>query len=246
MLQSRATIKKGLYALIPTAGHVSNVIPGLEKCHVSILASPKLGAGFAAYQITAVSGGRTVVPFGKELDIELFLYVLKGSLHVNNGEKEGIISENCYFYAAPGTGASFHNMSTADTEFLIFKKRYRSVMKEKPWTIQGSVKEQFAGWKKEGLTCLELLPQEMVFDIGFYILIFYPGRSHGFIEIHDQEHGAYILSGEGTYYLNDKWFPVMQSDFIWMGPYVPQGAYSCGDEIFAYLYSKDCNRDIVI
>lgn len=91
MLQSRATIKKGPYVLIPTAWHVSNVIPGLEKCHVSILASPKLGAGFAAYQITAVSGGRTVVPFGKELDIELFLYVLKGSLHVNNGEKEGLI-----------------------------------------------------------------------------------------------------------------------------------------------------------
>ena len=244
ILQTRAKVKKGHYALIPDTGYVNHTIPGIEDCLITVLVSPKIGASFVAYRFTAKPGGKTTVPFGKETDIEVFLYVLKGNLYVYNEKAEGELSENGYLYAAPGRGLSFRNESEDDVEFLIYKKKYLPINGEKPWAVMSSVKEQFRRWNQEGLTCLELLPSDLVFDIAFNILIFYPDRKHGFIEIHDQEHGAYLLSGEGSYYLDETWYPVREKDFIWMAPYVSQGAYSCGNEKFSYLYSKDINRDV--
>lgn len=42
---------------------------------------------------------------------------------------------------------------------------------------------------------LDFLPKELGFDMNMHILSFEPGASHGYIETHVQEHGAYILSG---------------------------------------------------
>ena len=46
LLKTRAVIRPGEYAVIPPEGRVRNVIPGIEDCNMSILASPKLGASF--------------------------------------------------------------------------------------------------------------------------------------------------------------------------------------------------------
>lgn len=45
---------------------------------------------------------------------------------------------------------------------------------------------------------LDFLPKELGFDMNMHILSFAPGASHGYIETHVQEHGAYILSGQGV------------------------------------------------
>ena len=73
------------------------------------------------------------------------------------------------------------------------------------------------------------------------------GASHGYIETHVQEHGAYILSGQGVYNLDNNWIPVKKGDYIFMGAYSLQAGYGVGrGEAFSYIYSKDCNRDVEI
>lgn len=91
----------------------------------------------------------------------------------------------------------------------------------------------------------DFLPaDDLAFDMNMHILSFEPGASHGFVETHVQEHGAYVLSGEGMYLLDETWMGIKKNDFIWMGAYCAQAAYGVGREPFSYVYSKDCNRDV--
>jgi (S)-ureidoglycine aminohydrolase len=92
----------------------------------------------------------------------------------------------------------------------------------------------------------DLLPIDIGFDMNMHILAFEPGSCHPFVETHVQEHGAYVLSGEGLYLLDNEWIPVKKDDFLWMGAYVTQAAYGIGKDWFAYIYSKDCNRDVIL
>ena len=41
-------------------------------------------------------------------------------------------------------------------------------------------------------------------------------------------------------------FGIKKDDFIWFGAYAAQCAYGVGTEPFTYIYSKDCNRDVVL
>ena len=49
LLSSRAVVKPGMYAIIPPEGRVFNVIPGIEGCRMTILCTPKMGAGFVQH-----------------------------------------------------------------------------------------------------------------------------------------------------------------------------------------------------
>lgn len=73
-----------------------------------------------------------------------------------------------------------------------------------------------------------------------------PGGCHPIVETHVQEHGMYILQGEGMYLMDDVWMGIKKDDFIWFGAYAAQCAYGVGTEPFTYIYSKDCNRDVVL
>ena len=75
---------------------------------------------------------------------------------------------------------------------------------------------------------IDLLPKELAYDMNIHILSFEPGASHGYIETHVQEHGAYILSGRGMYNLDNEWMPVDKGDYIFMGAYSPQATYAVG------------------
>ena len=73
---------------------------------------------------------------------------------------------------------------------------------------------------------------------------FEPGASHAYVETHYQEHGAYLISGQGMYNLDNEWYPVEKGDYFFMDSYSPQAAYAVGrGEPLAYVYSKDANRD---
>ena len=85
------------------------------------------------------------------------------------------------------------------------------------------------------------------FDMNMHILKFKLGASHGYIETHVQEHGMYFLQGKGMYRVDDEWVPVKAGDYMFLDAYCPQACYAVGrEEDFAYIYSKDCNRDVVL
>lgn len=246
ILDTRAVIKHGNYAVIPPAGLVNNVVPGIENCRVSIVASPKLGASFVQYLVEAQPGsGRTSRPFAAAEGVESFIYGISGNGEVTIGTQTESLSEGVYAYAPPGTGLSFVNTGSEPMCLMLYKQRYIPLSGHEAHAVFGnaSMMEYRIYDDMENVLIKDLLPTDLGFDMNFHILSFVPGGCHPFIETHVQEHGAYILSGEGAYYLGGEWRMIRKGDFVWFGPYTTQGAYGVGREQFTYVYSKDCNRD---
>ena len=248
LLSSRAVVKPGLWAVIPKNGLVNNVIPGITGCKVSIVASPKMGAGFAEYIVEAEQHGKTTVPFGAENGIETFLYVVEGNVKLTVGEEKASFAEGGYAYAPAGVGISFL-VTSERAKLLLYKQRYIPYQQLTPYIVTGNIQNvPFRIYDDmENVHIKDFLPtDDLAFDMNMHILSFAPGGCHPFVETHVQEHGAYILSGEGMYLMEDTWLGIKKEDFMWFGAYCPQAAYGVGTEEFAYIYSKDCNRDVLL
>jgi (S)-ureidoglycine aminohydrolase len=245
-LSSRSRIKKDLYAIIPKEGLVNNVIPGIEGCKVSIVASPKMGAGFVQYVVEMSEEAQTTKTWGVEEDIETFIYCIQGGCTVTVDEKEYPLTAGGYVYSPAGLGMAFKNESGEPAKVLLYKQVYMKTEFGKAYVYAGNVNEiAYKDYDNmETVHIKDLLPVEIGFDMNMHILAFEPGSCHPFVETHVQEHGAYILEGEGLYLLDNEWIPVKKDDFLWMGAYVTQAGYGIGQGWFTYIYSKDCNRDI--
>ena len=87
-----------------------------------------------------------------------------------------------------------------------------------------------------------LLPDDVAFDFAVNTMTYQPGAALPMVEIHVMEHGLVMLSGGGIYRLGDAWYPVIEGDFIWMGPYCPQWFGALGKVPAKYLIYKDWNR----
>ena len=249
ILATRAVIKHGDYAIIPPTGLVNNVIPGIENCRISIVASPKMGASFVQYVVEAMPYlGRTTVPFAAAEGVESFLYCLSGQGVAHVGGSSAQLSEGAYVYAPAGVGISFANNANSPLRLLLYKQRYVPLEGHVPHAVVGNATEiEYRNYDDmDNVLIKDLLPADVGFDMNFHILSFMPGGSHPFIETHVQEHGAYILSGEGAYFLGGEWRMIRKDDFVWFGPFTTQGAYGVGREAFTYVYSKDCNRDVIL
>ncbi len=252
LLASRAVVKPGMYAIIPPEGRVFNVIPGIEKCQMTILCTPKIGASFVQIVGTALPGGGTTIAYGTDKDTESFIYHLdgEGSLEVTvDGEKK-VLTQGGYAYAPAGVGINFTNTTDSNLRFLLYKQRYipHPDPSKKPYVVFGNVND-IAERQYENMHNVlirDLLPVDERFDMNMHILSFEPGGCHPFVETHVQEHGAYLYEGEGVYLLNDDWVPVKSEDFIWMGAYCKQCCYGVGRTRLSYIYSKDCHRDVEI
>lgn len=250
ILTTRSVIVPGNYAIIEPDGIVKNTIPGFEGCEITILASPKLGASFVDYLLTVLPNGQNLKGFGDE-EIETFLYILEGNLTVWNDDEKASLTAGGYFYSAPGKPLFFQNSGETVKAFL-YKRRYAPLAGQPyPHTVTANIND--VTWVEyEGMSDVlvkDFLPAatDLSFDMNMHILSFRPGACHGYIETHVQEHGAYIYSGEGLYNLDNEWIPVKKGDYLFMGAYCPQAAYGIGrGEDFAYVYSKDCNRDAEI
>lgn len=248
LLSTRAIIEHGRYALIPPEGLVNNQLPFFEKCTTSIIASPKLGASFVQYLIEMEPEGKTTKPFGGN-GIESFVFVREGALDVIVDNEKYELTQGGYVYCPPHLGMTLENNSKSNTKLILYKQKYIAVEGlPKPWVVCNNINNLEARIYEgmEDVTLIDLLPTDMAFDMNMHILTFQPGGSHPFIETHVQEHGAYLLSGQGVYYLDNKWIPVKKGDFIWMGPFIQQATYAVGHEPLSYIYSKDCNRDAEI
>lgn len=245
LLSSRAVIKKNNYALIPHDGLVNNVLPGFENCDMSILGSPKLGAGFVDYIITFQKGGKNLAGVGGD-GIQTLAYVIEGALKVSDGEKEYELTAGGYAYFTADQKMYLENNQEAATEVFLYKKRYEAIDGYAAHTVVGNTKDiepiEYEGMKD--VLLWDLLPKDLGFDMNMHILSFEPGASHAYIETHYQEHGAYLISGQGMYNLDNNWYPVEKGDYIFMSAYVQQAAYAVGrKDPLAYVYSKDCNRE---
>jgi (S)-ureidoglycine aminohydrolase len=94
-----------------------------------------------------------------------------------------------------------------------------------------------------GLFRRELIdPADPAFDFNMSLLRFEPNCGLPQIEIHDEEHGLYMTAGSGSYHLDGAEYDVRAGDFIYMGPYCPQG-FMAGDDGAEYLLYKDVYRD---
>ncbi len=246
LLSSRAFVKPGLWAVIPKDGLVNNVIPIIEGCKVSIVASPKMGASFVQYVAEAEDNGGTTETWANEENIESFIYCISGRLSVKIGDEEKTLTDGGYGFAPAGTGISFK--SSGKSKLLLYKQIYIPIEGKSAYRVWGNTNDiEYRIYDNmENVFIKDLLPVDTAFDMNMHILSFEPGGCHPIVETHVQEHGAYILSGEGMYYMDDRWMGIKKDDFMWFGPYVPQCAYGVGREQFAYIYSKDCNRDVIL
>lgn len=243
----RAEVHPGLWAVIPPTGVVNNVIPYIKGCKVSIVASPKMGAGFVQYVVEASAEGKTTDYFAKASHEEGFIYIVEGDVKVIIGEKEYDMTDGGYGYAPSGVGIQFKNKGEA-AKILLYKQRYIPLEGQEPYAVTGNVNdmEYVIYDDMDNVFIKDLLPTELGFDMNMHILRFEPGASHSIVETHVQEHGMYILEGEGMYLLDDTWMGIKKDDFVWFGAYCPQCSYGVGKEAFTYIYSKDCNRDVEI
>ncbi|MDR2487106.1 MAG: (S)-ureidoglycine aminohydrolase [Clostridiales Family XIII bacterium] len=248
LLSTRSIIRRGNFALLEPDGLVQNRLPGFEGCQATILASPKLGASFVDYLLTVQPGGGNREGFGTGEE-EVFFTLLEGELTVGNEDGSQDMRKGGYLYNPPGKHLFLENKSGEAAKGFLYKRLYDRIEGHEPHAVAGNIDDvPFKDY--EGMADVrvkDFLPaaDDLAFDMNFHILSFRPGASHGYIETHFQEHGAYVYSGEGMYVLDDQWLPVQKGDYLFMGAYCPQACYAVGrDEEFAYIYSKDCNRDV--
>ncbi len=248
LLSTRTVVKPGLWAVISKDGLVNNAIPCIKNCRVSIVASPKMGASFVQYVVEAQPDGGTSEIWASEENIEAFIYVISGNVTVNIGGEEKLLTDGGYGFSPAGTGIGFKNIGAEKAKLLLYKQIYIPLKGTSAYTCWGNVNEmEYRIYDDmENVFIKDLLPTELGFDMNMHILAFAPGGCHPIVKTHVQEHGAYILSGEGMYFMDDRWLGIKKDDFMWFGPYVAQCAYGVGRELFAYIYSKDCNRDIIM
>lgn len=246
LLSSRAIIKRHNYALIPPDGLVKNIIPGFENSDITILSTPKIGASFVDYLVTMHQNGKNQQGFGGK-DIEVFVYVISGEVTAKVNTQAFNLKSGGYVYCPAGSKLYLQNYAESSRLFL-YKRRYIPLDGHQACVISNHVDnlESIHYENMDNVFVQDLLPKELGFDMNFHILTFKPGASHGYIETHVQEHGVYLLSGEGMYLLDNEWIPVKKGDYIFMGAYALQACYAVGKEPLSYIYSKDCHRDIEI
>lgn len=246
LLASRAIIKRHNYALIPPDGLVKNIIPGFENCDITIMSTPKIGASFVDYLVTMNKDGNNQQGFGGN-GVEVFVYVISGNVTAKANQESFNLTTGGYLFCPAGVKLYMENNATTSRLFL-YKRRYVPLIGHQARVIANHVdKLPIINYEDmDNVFVQDLLPKELGFDMNFHILTFKPGASHGYIETHVQEHGAYLLSGEGMYLLDNEWIPVKKDDYIFMGAYSLQACYAVGKEPLSYIYSKDCHRDVEI
>lgn len=249
LLENRSHVKR-TWAVLEPDGMVKNVIPGFENCEITIMGSPKLGGSFADYRIALLPGGGNKSGWGRPGE-ELFMYIFDGTVKLSDGETEQVVTDGGYIYVPEGKKIYCENVGDKTAHGFMYKRLYDKLEGYEAHTVLGNVNDiewvEYEGMKD--VLVKDFLPSatDLGFDMNIHILAFKPGASHGYIETHFQEHGAYIYSGEGMYVLDETWLPVKKGDYLYMGAYVPQATYAIGrDEDFAYIYSKDCNRDVTL
>ncbi|MGW0035825.1 (S)-ureidoglycine aminohydrolase [Gordonia sp. NPDC003376] len=231
------------YVITP-ANHMPSHLHGLRSTVVRKLATPRNARSrFGFYRLEIEPGGGSDGPAGR--GFESFLYVVQGSPAIAVDGNDGtVLSTGGYVYVPDGCHFSVDADKAAT--LLWIKKRYEPIEGVgTPEVVWGSfaTAERIPGsvpgiWRSEAYD-----PRDPAFDFAMSILYLDPGAVFPRVEIHDEEHGLYMTSGQGLYYLGDQYHEVATGDFVYMAPYCPQYFVPTGGEQAAYLLYKDVNRD---
>ncbi|MEU6663119.1 (S)-ureidoglycine aminohydrolase [Streptomyces sp. NPDC046821] len=233
---------RSTYILMCPDNLVENELPHLHGVVAKPLATPRaLPARFGEYLLEFEPGGRSVRPVGA--GFENFLYVLDGQARVRT-ETGAHKLESGGFVFLPD-GVEFDIDSPGASRALWVKRRYERVPGvADPETVVGHVDEvTHIPDDTIGGTYAPLLPLDERFDMAMNVMRFDIGARFTMVEVHHQEHGLYMLEGQGLYYLGDDHVEVAADDFVYMAPYCPQSFYATGSTRASYLLYKDINRD---
>ncbi len=242
LVGSRAVVESR-YAILPPEGIPASVLPEWTSTEARILAGPALGARFAMYLLDVAAGGGTKQALPAQ--IEAFFYLLVGRARLELGGTAHDLAPGGFAYLSPGSKFALA-AGSGPARVLGLRKAYESLGGRVPADRVGSESEvtgePFMG--VEELRLKKLLPDDLAYDLAMNIFTFPSGYSLPVVETHVMEHGLYMLQGHGLYYLGDTWREVGAGDFIWMGPYCPQGFFATGSRPARYIYYKNVNRDV--
>ena len=238
------------YAIRPPVNMCRSALPGWEKAIVWVLASPAIGYGcaFAEYLMHVEPGGGADEP-EPEAGVEGFVYVLEGELALQAQASPHRLTAGQYAYLPPDFGWGVRNLAGGLLRFLWVRKAYQPYKDLQPKFLLGDERAiptrsitGEAGWAAK-----YLLPDgDMAYDLAMSISEFPSGGVHAYVETHPEEHGLYMLQGQGVYFLGSEWHEVAEGDFIWMRAYCPQSFYAGGAAPTRYLNYKNANRQILL
>lgn len=240
----RAITKPGSYAILPRVNRVMSQIPGLVGVDAQVLATPQIGARFTQHELLVQPGGKTIQPIIQ--DLEQFVFVLEGELSFTLDSQEHAFSRGGFAWLPPGAAFAWHNPSANLSRVLWLRRRY---LPHPDLLVPAPIisnETQVQAFPEDTYMEQHLIPYEnTAFDMAMNVLNFDPGVYFSAPETHIMEHGLYMLSGRGIYWLNGDLYEVQQDDFIYMAPYCPQFFYAMGWQKGRYLIYKDVNRDYI-
>jgi (S)-ureidoglycine aminohydrolase len=230
--QTRSSRQPDHFLLTPDT-FVRAPLPGMRNATAIVHAAPVHGAGFTEYTVEFEADGSMETG-----DAQTFLYVLAGSVRV--GGKD--LAANGYAYVPPRSEPEI--LASTASRAVVIEKPFVKLHDEHPTFFSGD-ERAIVGQPLGGDDALQvrcLVPGDFQYDFAVNTMTFGPGASLSMVEIHVMEHGLLMLEGEGIYRLNDRWYPVIAGDFIYMAPYCPQWFAAIGKRPAKYLIYKDWNR----
>lgn len=231
------------YLLQTPANRYASPLAWLPEALAYKLVSPRLEPAAFSQQLISLDHGPRA-PAALPSDCEQFVYVLTGELRVSVDGVEHELSAGSFEYCPAGTSLAFVDATAA-----------RLIRIHRVWSplAGGGAPGPRRGHRDDlepsetgvaGLNRLELLPtDDPSFDFTMSIMRFAPNARLDQVEIHDEEHGLYMLEGGGQYLLGSDWHAVSADDFIYMAPYCPQ-TFVAGPDGGEYLLYKDIYREL--
>lgn len=230
------------HVLLTPANRYASRLPWLPDHPAFKLASPRLpGARFAQQLLVLDSGPDT--PAQLPAHVEQFLFVLRGEVTLTVGGRTADLGAGGYAYAGPGALVTLERAEAAEVVRVVRQWTPVDDLPPPPVLVGHLGDHEPAATGVPGLARSELLPAtDPAADFTMSVMRFDPDAELGQVEIHDEEHGLLMLEGGGRYLLDDAWHDVEAGDFIYLGPYCPQG-FVAGPRGAAYLLYKDVFRE---
>ncbi|PXF47636.1 putative (S)-ureidoglycine aminohydrolase [Gracilariopsis chorda] len=247
---TRSVFVPNSHALIDPNSRVFGApFPGWKgSVSAAAVVTPALGAHFTMYIANATGPSTLPQPVSFEASapsLERLIFVLTGSLTVNNASDTTTLTSGSFVYIAPLED----NLSISVSDAAVFIQIDKNhALDDYAPSVIGSEKhtpvEITAG---EHFQLRRLLdPTNPSYDFNIHIMDFEPGQYLNVNELHYNQHGLLMLRGFGIYRLANAYFHVSTGDVIYMAPFVPQWYAALGTQPTRYFLYKDTNVDPLI
>jgi (S)-ureidoglycine aminohydrolase len=233
------------FTLITPSNMFASRVTGWRGAEVFKLVTPRIGTAQFSQHLVRLAAGGGITGADGSAD-EHFLYLLEGEVAWTVGGERVTAGPGSYAYLPAGAPLDLIAGSAAVLTWI--RRRYEPLADvDAPAARSGNRSDHEPDLTDvEGLVRRELIPVlDPAHDFAISLLDFGPGVTLGRTEIHDEEHGLYMVRGAGTYMLGDQHFAVQAGDFIYMAPYCPQAFLAAAPEGAEYLLYKDTFREVV-